>query len=80
MCYRFDEDAYRDNQLHRYLDNCDDEDVSDCCGAMVTEQGICDKCLEHCSIVSQQERDFQYHQSMLEDKADEENDRRRDEE
>ena len=45
---KFDEDAYRDRQLAKYLDDYDGS-LSNCCDApMCEDSDICCECREHC--------------------------------
>ena len=72
----FNEDAYRDKQLNKYLKDCEDsEEVSNCCGVEVYDDTIiCKKCKEHCDIISLGEwNEIQYENAMW-DKADAYND------
>ncbi len=44
----FDEDAYRDKLLNKYLDE-EDGSLSNCCGEPILEDNdVCSSCLEHC--------------------------------
>ena len=44
----FDEDAYRDKQLHKYLEDNIGE-MSNCCNAPICEESdVCCECKEHC--------------------------------
>lgn len=48
MRKQFNEDAYRDRQLNKYLEE-DEGVLSNCCGALILEgTDICSECLEHC--------------------------------
>ena len=45
---KFDEDAYRDRQLHKYLEENTGE-MSNCCDAPICEESdVCCECKEHC--------------------------------
>jgi len=47
MCLgSFNEDDYRDRQLNKYLER-GEEELSICCDAEITDQGLCSDCLEH---------------------------------
>ena len=70
----FDEDAYRDKQLNRYLEQGEGES-SNCCEADILEDsGICSECREHC--VSKSEKQANYLDDISDMKYEEMRDER----
>lgn len=69
---KFDEDAYFNNKLNKYLDD-QEEELSNCCEATIDEKGLCSDCLEHC------ESKADAYENAMWDKADAEHEWARDE-
>jgi len=74
----FNEDEYRNKQLNKYLQECDDsEEVSNCCGAPLFDDTIiCSKCKEQSDIISIGEWNMIQYENAMWDKADAERDDR----
>ena len=73
MCLgSFNEDDYRDRQLNKYLES-QEEEMSNCCDAPITDEGLCSYCDEHVTTEAERQE-----QAMWE-RADAEHERRRDE-
>ena len=72
MCLgSFNEDDYRNRQLDKYLEELEVE-MSNCCDAFITDEGLCSECLEH--VTTEAER----REEAMWDRSDIEHERRRD--
>ena len=69
----FDEDAYRDSQLNRHLEEQEmNQLVSKCCGELIYDgdNDICLSCREHCTFLTLGEYEYNEYENAMCDKAD----------
>ena len=81
MNHKFDEDAYRDRQTNKYLEEQEgNEAVSNCCGSPICEESdVCCDCKEMCAPITQSEFDAEEYEAAMCDRADSERELAREE-